>query len=426
MSAWVISCLVLASIVYGEDVLSTKSNLDTLRYVHAVWRHGDRTPSTLIPTDINNGIETWPDGLGELTVKGEAQQYQLGKLLRERYDGFLDKKYSPFQIYIRSSDYNRTLASAQANLIGLFPPEDQELFDKGLRWRPIPVHTIPKVEDRELFDRVACPHADAEENAVYSSDEVKKIEEENHDFLVFLAKQSGLEKEVMRLRDLWKLFDPLMAEHSHPEDHKLPAWVNETVQRDLWRLYDVSSFYLYGSPVLKRLRCGPLFSAIIGRMDDVAHGRRDQREKLYAYSAHDTAVAALLAAFGVTPAIFPEYATMALVELHKINETDIVKLFYKNHTHNNNIYELEIPQCAAPCTLHRLKLNTANVIPRNWEEECGLYQRNHKDNIIIYVGVTIMLFVILVLIAFGQLRYHRNLQKQNQTKYSLLNEDIDF
>lgn len=32
------------------DRLSEKADLNTLIHVHAVWRHGDRTPSILIPT----------------------------------------------------------------------------------------------------------------------------------------------------------------------------------------------------------------------------------------------------------------------------------------------------------------------------------------------------------------------------------------
>lgn len=79
---------------------------------------------------------------------GLEQQYQLGHLIRSRYEGFLSDRYSPFEIYVRSSDYNRTLVSAQANLLAMYPPEDSELFTKKVRWRPIPVHTVPKRQDK--------------------------------------------------------------------------------------------------------------------------------------------------------------------------------------------------------------------------------------------------------------------------------------
>lgn len=79
-----------------------------------------------------------------------AQQFRLGQYIRKRYNGFLSPIYSPYEIFYRSSDYNRTLVSAQANLAGLYFPSKEELFIKNLNWRPIPVHTLPKEEDKVL------------------------------------------------------------------------------------------------------------------------------------------------------------------------------------------------------------------------------------------------------------------------------------
>jgi hypothetical protein len=167
---------------------------------------------------------------------------------------------------------------------------------------------------------------------VYNSPEVLKIEEEHKEFLLFVGEKSGYTKEgePLKLRDAWLLFDPLWAEYNHPEEHKLPEWVNETVREHIATLYHLSCSYLYGSPLLKRLRVGPLFGAVLGRMEDRVSGLVDQREKLYAYSAHDTAISALLSGFGITPVMFPEYATAAFVELHKINDLHFVQVRFLN------------------------------------------------------------------------------------------------
>lgn len=211
---------------------------------------------------------------------------------------------------------------------------------------------------------------------LYGSDIIRKIEQDNHDILLFIGEKSGytITGTALRLRDVWQIFDPLWAEQNHLDEHKLPSWVNNTVRDEISRLYHISSSYLFGSPLLRRLRAGPLFGEIIARMDDHVNGLLDSREKLYAYSAHDTAVEAVLAGFGITPVIFPEYATAVFVELHKINNSYIVQLFYRNDTHSDNIYELAIPYCNSPCSLKKLRDETRDLIPTNWEEECGLYQ----------------------------------------------------
>lgn len=55
---------------------------------------------------------------------------------------------SSLQVYVRSTDFDRTLMSAEANLAGLFPPDGMQRFNPNISWQPIPVHTVPIAEDR--------------------------------------------------------------------------------------------------------------------------------------------------------------------------------------------------------------------------------------------------------------------------------------
>lgn len=61
---------------------------------------------------------------------------------------------SHLQVYVRSTDFDRTLMSAEANLAGLFPPSGMQRFNPNISWQPIPVHTVPITEDRV---RLASP-----------------------------------------------------------------------------------------------------------------------------------------------------------------------------------------------------------------------------------------------------------------------------
>lgn len=73
---------------------------------------------------------------------GIEKEFALGKWLRERYDGWLPEAYSADDVYVRSSDYDRTIVSADANLAGMYPPAGPEK-----RPQLIPVHTVPKPQD---------------------------------------------------------------------------------------------------------------------------------------------------------------------------------------------------------------------------------------------------------------------------------------
>ena len=54
--------------------------------------------------------------------------------------------YSSDEVFVRSTDIDRTLMSAESHLAGLFPPTDDQLWNPSLQWQPIPVHTVSKDE----------------------------------------------------------------------------------------------------------------------------------------------------------------------------------------------------------------------------------------------------------------------------------------
>uniref|UniRef100_A0A9J2PEC4 Histidine acid phosphatase n=1 Tax=Ascaris lumbricoides TaxID=6252 RepID=A0A9J2PEC4_ASCLU len=124
-----------------------------------VWRHGDRSPTTTFPNDPNQE-SAWPLGWGQLTPIGMDQQVFLGNALYEEYvvkNKFLSTSLSFNEMYIRSTDVNRTLISAYCNLIGMYYNRTKAVVDEDYpanpRWPPylvpFPVHTIAK--DRDYF-----------------------------------------------------------------------------------------------------------------------------------------------------------------------------------------------------------------------------------------------------------------------------------
>jgi len=82
-------------------------------------RHGARAP--LMQEYTTNFTVT----TGMLTPQGMRQRYLLGRYARERYTEkykLLDSDYNEGQIFIQSTDVNRTIQSAYSELLGLYPP----------------------------------------------------------------------------------------------------------------------------------------------------------------------------------------------------------------------------------------------------------------------------------------------------------------
>ncbi|TGZ55466.1 hypothetical protein CRM22_010384 [Opisthorchis felineus] len=119
-----------------------------LQNVHILFRHGDRTPLGELLNDSVPFEETWPLGRGQLTDEGVLQGFKLGMWLRQKYDFYFKQQYNASDFYVRSTDYDRTLTSAQAVAAGLYPQKSSPLEPYGIQWKPIPVHGVRKVMSR--------------------------------------------------------------------------------------------------------------------------------------------------------------------------------------------------------------------------------------------------------------------------------------
>lgn len=108
-----------------------------------VFRHGDRAPVEILDTDPNH--DYWDAiGWGQLTPIGINMHHTLGKLLREEYGELVDIRFDFRKTFVRSSDFDRTLESAQSHLAGLFPPGYGNLTEH--LWQTVPIHTVAQVQ----------------------------------------------------------------------------------------------------------------------------------------------------------------------------------------------------------------------------------------------------------------------------------------
>ena len=98
-----------------------KNGEDKLLFVWEHFRHGARGPYIGIDPLTNLDLigEKW-NGIGELTPLGIRMLYLLGISTKKRYVNFLSNEYNPNEIYITSTNVNRTLVSVNSFLKGFY------------------------------------------------------------------------------------------------------------------------------------------------------------------------------------------------------------------------------------------------------------------------------------------------------------------
>lgn len=96
-----------------------------LVFIQELFRHGARYP---LFANINDKSDfaSRDHVLGELTTGGKNMHYLLGKKIYQTYWSQLfggspkQNIYNQSKFYFKSTDFNRTLESAQAHLMGIF------------------------------------------------------------------------------------------------------------------------------------------------------------------------------------------------------------------------------------------------------------------------------------------------------------------
>nr|CAD7407095.1 unnamed protein product [Timema poppensis] len=132
--------------------VDTGDDLRTIIFSSGLFRHGDRAPTGTYPNDpYNDEAKYWPRGYGQLTEIGEEQHFKQGSFFRKRYNHILPETYNVNDTYVRTSYIDRTLASAQSNLAGLYPPTEQNRAQPNIKFQDIPIHMVDKSNDQELY-----------------------------------------------------------------------------------------------------------------------------------------------------------------------------------------------------------------------------------------------------------------------------------
>lgn len=136
----------------------------------------------------------------------------MGKFFRRRYQDLIGNgECLRDNVYIQSTDVDRTLMSAESNLAGFFPPEADEIWNEQLLWQPLPVHTIPETSDYVLAAKKPCSRYTYALKQYKKTAEYKEILERCQPIFKYLEEKSG--KSIHTTDDAQFLYDTLWIEN---------------------------------------------------------------------------------------------------------------------------------------------------------------------------------------------------------------------
>ena len=109
-----------ASNLPEQDQLQADKDPDEkIAFVFELVRHGARAPIE------DRDLDKFPVGEGLLTPEGMRQRHLLGRYNRQRYVhdyNLISSEYTPGEVYMQSTNVNRTVQSGYSELMGLYPP----------------------------------------------------------------------------------------------------------------------------------------------------------------------------------------------------------------------------------------------------------------------------------------------------------------
>lgn len=118
---FIVSLYLLSTLSYVKSEIKQAS--DNLLFVYSHFRHGSRYSSKLNKNGTDFFNETYI-GDGELNQIGIRMNYLIGLRNKKRYGNLLSKTYDPREIFILSTDVNRTLLSAMSQMMGMYKTDE--------------------------------------------------------------------------------------------------------------------------------------------------------------------------------------------------------------------------------------------------------------------------------------------------------------
>ncbi|XP_026329960.1 venom acid phosphatase Acph-1-like [Hyposmocoma kahamanoa] len=364
----------LVAVILMKD---TTVEITVLRQVHVLLSHGERTPSehelAMLGADPPDHVFA-PYGAGAMTNEGKELAFEMGVLLRKRYNDFLGLYYQPETSVVIASDTNLSKMTALLISAGLWPPPAKQMWNDTVEWQPVPYTYPPRKEDLLLYQE-NCPRYNQEKKRILRAfiDEGLLLPYKDlfHKIAQMTNTNFSTPEEAFYLSNLFLIQDDIRVAN--------PKWAKH-VKRKLMDVARLEFSMMFHNNLLKKLSGGALLQQII--QEAISNTIDPSSPRVIVRTGTPVSVAALLSACVEPPPRLPDPGVAILFELHeklpsqkeqKINDGQRfgLKIYYWDDD-SAEPKLMEVPGCDAFCPMETFKELTKYTVSYNYKKDCKL------------------------------------------------------
>lgn len=388
--------------------LSFSPNISCRKLIQGniIWRHGDRSPMYTYPNDPYKDV--WTDGPYQLTEQGKYQAYNLGLLLKSKYGHILSKNYQSDEIFIKSTDLDRSKMSAQCVVAGLYSPSNTtEWKGRNTPWIPFPLHTTEISQDwlANIYQdpEKGCPKFHKYLDTALAN-EINEINQHYAPEFQYITKMTGVTEEI-NFTNFFLLHDNLLCLQAN--GYTLPTWADDKIMKmfkHLAALYVATRFTdmsMIHTKLLSKLRTGVILEKVLENMIQRING--ESNYSFIGYSGHDWSIASTLISMGAYNWKVPSYASCLMLDLYEeTNGTYSVEFWYQNDS-NSNPFPISFYDCKEICSFDKFRL-VASLVATD-HGTASLCESNSESgyivqNFLVYVLYTVISILFITSIAY--------------------------
>jgi hypothetical protein len=272
--------------------------------------------------------------------------YTMGAELRKYYIDemqLLPENFNVETLYVASTNKDRTLMTAQALLMGLYPSGTGPKLDDNqpsvpFSMQPIPVHSVPKEVDHLSTPKSYNPKF-LFDNYLEARSEWKKVPKETKEKIKRWADLTGMP--IKNLKGLKALADTL---HVRQENNiPLPAGITDQDAEEI-KQYGKGLMVGYFKLKANSYPAGHGFLMSTAKyLDDASKDKT--KLKYVLFSAHDSSIMSVMNTLGAPLEEIPPYSSRVHVGLYEEDQMHKVKLSY-------NGKPIHVPACGgSTCSL---------------------------------------------------------------------------